>query len=257
MMTKPIVKPEIAEMNADMSLGELRAILRSLDEPELARMNAAAEEIIECYRVLNKVGANVVGELIKGVETFYEWDHYPEGDSYDNETHSQYYYHSHRADEHGHFHTFLRRSGMDDNMQPVSYDGEEEWPTGDDELCHLAGVSMDRQGFPIGLFTTNRWVTDENWFAKDDVIAMLDRFNMDHCFPSWPVNRWLSAMVGLFKPQIARLIVGRDDVVGGWRRDHPGVDVFEDRGLEIINYTAISVEDQIRAVREVMEGRTD
>lgn len=257
MMTRPMVKPEITELNADLSLRELRAALRGLDGAELMRMSAAADEIIECYRVLNKVGANVVGELIKGVETFYEWDHYPEGDSYDNETHSQYYYHSHREEEHGHFHTFLRREGMDDDMKPVPYEGEEEWPTGDDELSHLVGVSMDRQGFPIGLFTTNRWVTDENWFAAADVIAMLDRFHMDHCFPSWPVNKWLSAMVALFKPQIARLVVCRDDALANWQRDHPGEDVFEDRELEIINYTDISVEDQIRAVKEVLEGRKD
>lgn len=252
-----MMRPVDMDVSADMTLMELRAILRSLDGAELTRMNAAAEEIIECYRVLNKVGANVVGELIKGVETFYEWDHYPEGDAYDNETHSQYYYHSHREEEHGHFHTFLRRDGMDAGITPVAHDGEQEWPTGDDILSHLVGISMNRQGFPIGLFTTNRWVTDENWFVKDDVIAMLDRFNMDHCFPSWPVNRWLSAMVTLFKPQIARLIVCRDEIVTDWRREHPGIDVFEDRNLEIISHTNISVEDQIRAVKEVIEGRTD
>jgi uncharacterized protein DUF6969 len=257
MMVKPMEKPLDNEISIELELSELRQYLRDLARSELARMNDAADEIIECYRVLNKTDANVVGEVIKGYETFYEWDHYPEGDVYDNETHSQYYYHSHRESEHGHFHTFLRRKGMDDSMQPVAYDGEEEWPTGDEELSHLVGLSMNPQGFPVGMFTTNRWVTDENWFVKEDVIGMIDKFNIDHSYPSWPVNRWLTAMVILFKPQIIRLVERRDAEIARWRDLHPNVDVYEDRGLELTSEIKISVEDQMRAVKEVKEGRTD
>ena len=108
---------------------------------------------------------------------------------------------------------------------------------------------MDRHGFPIGMFSTNRWVTAENWFAADDVIAMLDRFVIDHAFPSWPVNRWITAMVVLFRPTIEALLRERDAALRAWQTKHPQRDVFEDRELEIMSQARISIDDQIAAVR--------
>jgi len=236
---------------------ELRDALRALPPKRLDRMNAAADEILECYRVLKKGDANIVGEILKGQGTFYEWDHYPEGDVYDNETHAQYYYHAHREGEHGHFHTFLRKKGMREGVEPVPYDGDAEWPTEEDEIiCHLIAISMNSAGFPIALFTTNRWVTGENWYEKNDVIDMLYGFIIDHCTPSWPANRWLTAMLVLFRPQIEKLIIARDEKISEWQSGKPGVDVFEDRDLEIISYLDINVETQIRAVKEVIEERS-
>ncbi|MFC4271164.1 DUF6969 family protein [Sneathiella chungangensis] len=235
---------------------ELRNVLRALPRERLDRMNAAADEILECYRVLKKGGANIVGEILKGQGTFYEWDHYPEGDVYDDETHAQYYYHAHREGEHGHFHTFLRKKGMREDMSPVPYDGPEVWPAEEDEIiCHLIAISMDSAGFPISLFTTNRWVTGENWYDKADVIDMLDSFIIDHSTPSWPANRWLTAMLQLFRPQIELLIIQRDEKIAKWREKKPDVDVFEDRDLEITSSLDIRVEDQIRAIKEVIQGR--
>lgn len=151
-----------------------------LPKVRLERMHAADEEALECYRVLSKAGANIVGELLKGEGTFYEWNHYPDGDIYDNETHSQYYYHAHREEKHGHFHTFVRHSGMPDGMTPAENTSDVEWPEGDERLSHLVSISMDPQGSPLALFTTNRWVTGENWYVADDVIRLLDRFAIDH-----------------------------------------------------------------------------
>ncbi|WP_373086169.1 hypothetical protein [Sneathiella sp.] len=236
----------------------LREILRAFPREKLGRMNAAADEILECYRVLTKGGSNIVAEILRGQGTFYEWDHYPEGDVYDSETHAQYYYHAHRETEHGHFHTFLRKKGMRSDVAPVRYHGKADWPTSEDEiLCHLIAISMDSAGFPVTLFTTNRWVTGENWYDKRDVIGMLDDFAIDHSTPSWPANRWLTAMLILFRPQIEQLIVGRDARILEWQTAHPDEDVFEERELEITSILDIKVEDQIRAVKEVVEGRKD
>ena len=89
----------------------------SLSREELESMAQAGQEIIEIHRILSKTGDNVVGEVLRGQGTFFEWDHYPPGDVYDHETHSQFYYHAHPSKqrfelEHGHFHTFLRPKGM-------------------------------------------------------------------------------------------------------------------------------------------------
>ncbi|MFQ5785954.1 MAG: hypothetical protein ACE5H8_14190 [Alphaproteobacteria bacterium] len=227
--------------------------LRELPRDDLEAMLGAGEDILECYRLLRKTGDNVVGELLRGAGTFYEWNHYPKGDVYDHETHSQYFYHAHptelRGGEHGHFHTFLRAKGMPENVEPAPYDGEVEWPRGDDALSHLIGISMDRKGYPIQLFTTNRWVTGETWYSAADVVAMLDRFNIDHAQPSLPVNRWVTGMLRLFRPQITELVKQRDEAVAAWQRKYPDRDVYEDRKLEVTSRLTISVEKQIAEVR--------
>jgi hypothetical protein len=138
---------------------------------------------------------------------------------------------------------------MTKGPRPVPYKGKEKWPKGDDALCHLVAIAMDDFGFPIGLFTTNRWVTAEAWYKADDVIPMLDNFNIDHAFPSWPVNRWLTGMVALFQPQICDLVRERDRAVAQWQLTHAGKDVYEDRDLELTSEVDVSVDDQIAALR--------
>ncbi len=225
----------------------------------LEAMVAAGEEVIDCHRVLAKTGDNIVGELIKGDETFYEWDHYPKGDVFDHETHSQFYYHAHpqevRAGEHGHFHTFVRPRGMPGGILPAPIPGI-ELPEGDNEaLSHIIGISMDPQGIPIRLFTTNRWVTGEVWYTADDVRAITEAFAIDVAHPSWPVNRWVTAMVRLFQPQIAKLTQARDRRVAGWAATHPDTDVYEDRDLEIASALDISIDDQVAAAMAALEAK--
>ena len=230
--------------------------IKSLPPETLETMRAAGEEIQECYRVLGKTGDNVVGELLRNQGTFYEWNHYPKGDIYDHATNSQYFYHAHvkgqRKGEHGHFHTFLRAKGMAAGVAPVLYESEAEWPEGDSALSHLISISMDPKGFPIGLFSVNRWVTGEAWYTADDVVQMLGRFNIDHASPSWPANRWITAMLRLFQPQIIDLVRKRDVVVADRQRKYPDRDVFEDRDLEITSTAAISVDKQIAGVRAAL-----
>jgi len=228
------------------------AKLEDLPKDDLEAMREAGLQIVECYRVLQKSGDNIVGEILRGSETFVELDHYPEGDIYDPASHSQYYYHAHREGEHGHFHTFLREAGMAQGIKPIKQTRMDYMDSREDTICHLIAIAMDNAGFPISLFTTNRWVTAENWFSGQDTIAMLDSFEIDLVPPSWPVNIWLTAMVRLFKPQIIQLIEQRDDAIEKWQNDHPGKDVFEDRNLEINSEMAISVEDQIIAINKLL-----
>ena len=246
----------LAYIRRDMKSDAVKTLddFAALPREELEAMAAGGEEILECYRVLSKAGTNVVGETLKGQGDFLEWDHYPKGDVYDGETHSQYYYHAHRGgeNEHGHFHTFLRQPGMPPGVKPLAYDGTEEWPKGKDALCHLAAISMDAYGFPTRLFTTNRWVTGENWYPARDVLDMLDRFLIDHCYPSWPTNRWLSAMFRLFRPQLAELIEERDRALAAWRDKYPDRDIYEDRDLEIMSAREISVDEQISLVHKAL-----
>ena len=119
-------------------------------------------------------------------------------------------------------------------------------------MSHLIAISMDAHGYPVALFTTNRWVTGEAWYSAEDVIPMVDLFKIDHAFPSWPVNRWATAMVQLFQPQIIDLIIERDATIREWQEQHPDREVFEDRELEVTSELEISVDDQIAAVRAAL-----
>ncbi len=228
----------------------------SLSEDRLLRMRQAGERVRECMRVLAKTQDNVVGEVLKSQGTFYEWDHYPDGDVYDRETHAQYYYHAHPAElrggEHGHFHTFIRPRGMPRDIRPAPV--EDYAPPGDqdDALSHLIAVSMDRKGVPIRLFTTNRWVTGEVWYAAEDVIRLLDLFDMDLAWPSWPTNVWLTNMLRLFRPQIELLLKLRDETVAAWTPADPDVTVFEDRDLEITSTMDINIDTQMARIDKAL-----
>ena len=215
----------------------------------------AGREVLECYRLLAKTGDNVVGELIRGHETFYQWDHYPEGDAYDGETHSQYYYHAHRAGqgEHGHFHVFLRPKGMPPGIKPTPLPDFEPPVDGNAALSHLIAISMDAFGHPAGLFTTNRWVTGETWYGGADVCRMVDCFKMDQVRPSLLVNRWITAMLKFFQPEICDLIARRDLSVQAWEKQHPDGNVFEDRELETTSEIEISVDDKLRQLEAYLD----
>lgn len=232
------------------------AAMGRLSRAELQGMLAAAQEIDECYRVMRKGGLNIVGEILRGQTEFVELEHYPDDDVFDPDTHSQYYYHAHRGmdGEHGHFHTFLRQPGMARGVSPIEYAPSDPWPQGADALSHLVCISMDAYGYPIGLFTTNRWVTAEAWYRAPDVIGMLERFCIDHAAPSWPVNRWISAMFVLFRPQMAALLQVRDEVIAQWKSRIAAADVFEDRDLDITSRLPISVDAQVRRVRELLSS---
>lgn len=255
-------------MRRTASPGRLEAAAPALERPEgalapapdfarlsraaLSAMADAGHEAIDCYRVLAKTRDNVVGEILRGQGTFYEWNHYPDGDVYDFESHAQYYYHAHpkaeRPGEHGHLHTFLRPKGMPKGIKPTPVAGHAPPADPNDALSHLVAISMNESGYAIQLFSTNRWVTGETWYAAPDVIAMLDHFVIDLARPSWAVNRWITAMLRLFRPQIEALLIERDRVVAAWQRRHPESDVLEDRRLEVTSKVEISVDEQMRGI---------
>lgn len=223
------------------------------DEAALERVAEAAAEAVSCIRVLEKSGSNLVAEVLADRE-FIEYDHYPPDDVYDPETHAQYYFHAHPQtrgewNDYGHFHTFLRPHGMPPDIHPVPLRDTRPDETGNEALSHLIAISMNREGRPVRLFTTNRWVTDETWYRADDVIRMLDRFAIDLSRPSWPLNRWITAMFVLYREEMETLIRQRDEAVARWRRSRPGEDVFEDRALEVTSGMAIDLDEKLADIR--------
>lgn len=229
----------------------------ALPKSTLTILAAAGAQARESMSALEKASLNLVGECLKGQGEFYELSHYPQDDVYDADSHSQYYFHTHRGlqGEYGHFHTFLRAAGMPPSVVPVKNSGSEDWPSGADALSHLICISMSQDGEPMGLFTTNRWVTGETWYKADDVVKMIDAFIVDHAFPNLAVNQWISAMFRLFKYEIIELLHERDRAIAQWKAEHPDQDVFEDRNLEVTSYKSINVDRKIDEIQHALLRR--
>ncbi len=235
---------------------DLAAALAALSGEELDRMQQSGALITENLRLLKKSSQNMVGQCLANQGTFFEDEHYPKGDVYDSESHAQYYYHAHRPEsgEHGHFHTFLRAAGMPRMVKPVAYSGKAKRPSGKDALSHIVAVSMNRPGMPVGLFTTNRWVTDETFYPAADVIKMLDRFSIEQSYPCLATNRALTAALNLFKPQVIALLDQRDRTIEAWSQSYPDRDVYEDRELEITSIIDINVNQQLAAIKKAQRS---
>jgi hypothetical protein len=248
-----------------------------LSRAALAAMAAAGEALVACRRGMAASGTSPLAEALQGAAPVYEWRHYPGGDVYDPASHAQYFYHAHppgerraakTGDEHGHFHTFLRARGMPVGVRPLvmpefavannpaapkaplvpsapqTAAGAEA-----DPWSHLVAIAVDAAGTPLRFFTTNRWVTGETWYPAADVVRMLDAFAFGESGPSPLLNRWIAALLGLYKPQLAELIAQRDAAVMDWRRRRRAkVHVLEDQRLEITSVLAIDLEAQIAQI---------
>ncbi len=91
---------------------------------EIEHMTSAAAAIRDCRRELAARNTDLLREVTAGSAAISEWRHYPEGEVYDPNSHSQYFFHAHAAHgqpaaERGHFHTFLRAEGMPVGVTPL------------------------------------------------------------------------------------------------------------------------------------------
>ncbi len=141
------------------------------------------------------------------------WDHYPDNDARDARTRSRWYYHVHAPGdrdpgEHGHFHLFLHRTQLADPAAYIAAPAAgEDAPA---HVTHIAGLAVGHNGIPSHWFATNRWVTDEFLYPAPAMIAQLDRYDVDQTAEDPLVNRLLTAMVALYRDELAQLLHARD-----------------------------------------------
>jgi hypothetical protein len=214
------------------------------DNLNLQALINAAGEVIECQRVLANTQDNLVSDILRFSDNFVEWDHYPKDDVKDSSSGAQYYYHAHPNSkrgftEHGHFHSFMKNK-KNDNSEVLP-------------LTHIIAISMDNHGIPQALFTVNHWVTGGVWEDADIVSTFLDDFLIDHAKPSWVVNRWITAMLKLYKTEIIKLVKERDLSIKKYQKEFPKGDVLEMRELEITSYLPISIEAKLLELQEMEE----
>ncbi len=141
------------------------------------------------------------------------WKHYPEKDARDAKTKSRWYYHVHAPSnrdpgEHGHFHLFLHRDQLIKGTQVAVMPPEGEKAKA--HVTHLIALSIDTNGIPMSWFTVNRFVTNEFLYPADVMIRHLPLYNVDKTQEDDLVNRLVTAMVALYRDEIADLLRQRD-----------------------------------------------
>jgi hypothetical protein len=172
----------------------------------------AAEVVIETIMRMAQEQRPLMLRVLPADDVHF-WAHYPDDDARDAMTRSRWYYHVHAPgdrgpSEHGHFHLFLHRTQLDDPAAVLAAPVEgEDAPA---HVTHIAGLSVDQSGVPLAWFATNRWVTDEFLYPADTMIAHLDRYDVDATPEDDLVNRFLTAMVALYRTELADLLRTRD-----------------------------------------------
>ena len=224
----------IPEHHIEQSEREIYRDLLHYDTPTLQQMLTAAKEIDKCQKYLTSHGSTVVAEVLKDQGAINEFEHYPKGDVYDRVHCSQYYYHSHRKNEHGHFHTFY-----------ASYD------KGKLDFSHLVGISMDSQDYAFKLFTINHWITGGNWRNANALESRVKNFQVVGSGPSHKVNHWINHIFILFRPQIMRVIRDRDAYIEGLEDKK----TLKDIRLEVISSINISVVISKRMIEKILNER--
>lgn len=112
----------------------------------------------------------------------------------------RWFFHYHSSKEHtqrlgGHFHLFAA----------PAFFGET-----DGLLTHLIAIELDDTGDLAGFFVPNRWVTDEKIRPAVSLFPCLKGFYANEQSPSVLLSYWLAALLGVFGPEIEKLLVERD-----------------------------------------------
>lgn len=183
------------------------------------------QKIIQIILALKDEGSNLVKKVMNGREYIFDpYTHYPQdGGIKDPTTGCQLFFHAHRPNEYGHFHTFATDSKG--------------------ELIHLILISMNDKGEPIGLATVNRWVTDDKYVKADELKKYAESFYVDPAlYKDRRVVEFINYIFKSYPNEISNLIEQRDQ----WIHEYVNKNFnepFEDRDYEVLSFTKINILD--------------
>lgn len=180
-------------------------------------------KIVMVITKLKSEGSNLVKKVMNGKKYISDpFTHYPyEGGIKDEKTGCQLFFHAHRENEYGHFHTFTTdESG---------------------ELVHLILISMNKQGEPIGLATVNRWVTGDKYVKAGLLKKFAGSFFVDPAlYKDKRVVEFVNHIFKAFQEEINNLYDERDNRISEYV-DKNYREPFEDRDLEVLSYKKVNL----------------
>lgn len=230
------------------------ALLSALPAARIDALQQARRDLLEVVAEFNRNGGHPVRDVIaSGVQPFTRYKHYPPDDVDDVPAGYAWYYHAHEPsdlrqwEEHGHFHCYAYPSALA-GCTPMALPPEGD-PARESGMVHLLGLSCNKRGAPIRLFTINRWASNEWMYAADDLIPVVDRYVIAPDLPFPLVGRWLSAMLRVLSPQVTWLLHERDRVLAEARARDP-LGYTEDRALEVVSTIAFDLDAQLNALAE-------
>ena len=182
-------------------------------------------KILEIIKNLKAEGTNLVAKIMNGKEyKFDPFTHYPyDGGIKDESTGYQLFFHAHREDEYGHFHTFA----TDD----------------DGKLVHLVLISMNEKGELIGLATVNRWVTGDKFVKADKLKQLASNFYMDpSLYKDQRVIQFVNSVFKAYRNEIEAIFDERDKWINNYARKYYR-EPFEDRDHEILSHKKVILAD--------------
>lgn len=198
-------------------------LAKNLVSHVIASANEFKQKIIEIITTLKREGSNLVNKIMNGKEYVFDPStHYPyDGGIKDEETGCQLFFHAHRPNEYGHFHTFVTDANGD--------------------LIHLVLISMNQQGEPIGLATVNRWVTDDKYVKADVLKKFAESFYVNpDLYEDKRVVEFINYIFKSYPDEINDLFDQRDN----WIKDYTDKNFrepFEDRDFEVLSFTEINI----------------
>ncbi len=185
---------------------------------------SAIEKVVEIMDSFKKEGTNLVEVTLDGRE--YTRDprakHYPlKKKEVDKKNMSRMFFHAHRPNEYGHFHTFV------------------DYKKG--KYAHLIMISMNSNGEAVKLSTLNRWVTKERIADAEELKRGLDRFKMDpSLFPDRRIIDFVMYIFKAYKTQIYQLFDERDEAITNYKKEK-GKEPWKDHSVEIWSSLEIDV----------------
>ncbi len=186
-------------------------------------IKAAKDKILFIIQSLRKEGSNLVLKVMNGKKYVFDpYVRYPyDGGIVDKENGCRIFFHAHRPNEYGHFHTFVEDDKGD--------------------LIHLVLISMNKEGEPIALATVNTWVTGDKYVKPEILKSYLTNFKMSHnSFKEKRVIEFVETIFEAYKNEIFVLFYQREK----WIQEYAMKNLrepFEDRDYEVLSSINISL----------------
>ncbi len=149
--------------------------------------------------------------------------HYPSvAGIVDPSTGHRFFFHYHRPDEFGHFHTF----SIDGYGAPV----------------HIAMITINEAGRATTLSTTNQWVTGTRYIPADQMKPFIDGFAMAKSAQKDPaLVSFINELIQGNKANILELYIDRDRWIERYKKTSQG-NPFKDEQHEVLSSKEINGE---------------